>query len=78
MVLKTKITDRTKRINHKSKRLRNLIKKAIELSRMCDLDISIVIRDKEMGKFTQYGSSDDTQKDGTFTPQIALGLLDSL
>ena len=47
-----RIDDRNKRINLKSKRLRNLIKKAIELSQMCDLDISIVIRDQEMKRVT--------------------------
>ena len=47
-----RINDRMKRINLKSKRLRNLIKKAIELSQMCDIDISLVLRDREMNKVT--------------------------
>ena len=51
-----RIQDRLKRINLKSKRLRNLIKKGIELSEMCDLDILIVIKDREMDKITQYCS----------------------
>ena len=57
-----RINDRMKRINLKSKRLRNLIKKAIELSQMCDLDISLVMRDREMNKVTQYcsGFPEDT------------------
>ena len=49
---KEKIDNRLKRINLKSKRMRNLIKKSIELSQMCDLDISMVIRDREMDKIT--------------------------
>ena len=51
---KMRINDRGKRINLKSKRLRNLIKKCIELSQMCDLDIAVIIRDREMNKVTQY------------------------
>lgn len=75
-IVKAKIQNRTKRINHKSKRLRNLIKKAIELSQMCDLDISIVIRDREMGKFTQYGSNSEETGD-VFTHEKALAELKS-
>lgn len=56
-----RIDDRLKRINLKSKRLRNLMKKGIELSQMCDLDIVIVIRDREMEKITQYCSGPDDQ-----------------
>ena len=47
-----------KRINLKSKRLRNLIKKGIELSKMCDLDILMIIKDREMDKVTQYCSGE--------------------
>lgn len=53
---KTKVEDKLKRINLKSKRLRNLVKKAIELSQMCELHISLVVKDPEMNKFTQYCS----------------------
>lgn len=49
--------------------MRNLIKKAIELSQMCDLDISMVIRDKEMEKFTLYNSG--TNQTGFFTHEMA-------
>ncbi len=45
-----KVGDRLKRINLKRKRKRNLIKKAIEISQMCDLDISIIIKDRELDK----------------------------
>lgn len=58
-----------KRINLKSKRLRNLIKKAIELSQMCDIDISLVMMDREMNKVTQYCSG--SQEDGLFTAEDA-------
>ena len=66
---KMKVDDRLKRINLKSKRMRNLIKKAIELSQMCDLDISMVVRDREMDKFTLYNSG--TQTKGFFTHEEA-------
>ena len=56
--------------------MRNLIKKAIELSQMCDLDISMVIRDKEMDKYTLYTSG--TKQKGLFTHQMANIELDRL
>ena len=77
VVMKTKIADRTKRINHKSKRLRNLIKKAIELSLMCDLDISMIVRDREIGKYTKYQSGNEIPEGDVFTPEIALDGLNS-
>ena len=58
-----RINNRLKRINLKSKRLRNMFKKGIELSQMCDLDIAIVIRDREMNKVTQYTSGGSADKD---------------
>lgn len=56
--------------------MRNLIKKAIELSQMCDLDISLVVRDREMQKFIQYQST--SAELGTFTPAKALSDLNEL
>ena len=44
------IEDKKKRANLKSKRKRNIFKKAIELEKMFDQDICIVIRDKETDK----------------------------
>ena len=41
------------------------MKKGIELSQMCDLDIAIIIRDREMDKITQYCSG--SQEKGMFT-----------
>ena len=54
---KERILDKQKRINLKSKRKRTLIRKAIEVSEMCDLDVLIIIRDWEMNKVMQYNSS---------------------
>ena len=50
------VQDRERRTNLKSKRKRNMIKKAIELSHMCNMDILILIRDREMDKMFQYSS----------------------
>lgn len=43
----------------KSKRKTNLIKKTIELEKMFDLDICIIIRDREVDKIYQYMSGKD-------------------
>ena len=43
---------------------------------MCDLDISIVIRDREMEKFIQYGSN--FEQGEIFTPERALQELNRL
>ena len=49
-------SDKIKRLNLKGKRKRNLIKKAIELSQMLDMDMLVVFRDIDTGKITQYNS----------------------
>ena len=49
----------------KHKRKRNLIKKAIELSVVMDMDIYMVLRDRDTGKYSQYTSA--TQSGGLFT-----------
>jgi hypothetical protein len=41
----------------KSKRRRNLVKKAIELSSLCDLETILVVRDKKNRRITLYESS---------------------
>lgn len=44
------IAGKEKRTSLKSKRKRTLIKKAIEVSQKCNLDILIVIKDRDCGK----------------------------
>ena len=53
----TLISDYKQRVTTLSKRKRSLIKKAIELSVMCDLDIFMVIFDKKKQKFFELNSS---------------------
>ena len=43
----------------KSKRKNNLIKKTIEFEKMFDLDICIIIRDREVNKIYQYMSGQE-------------------
>ena len=58
---KKTIEDKVQRINIKSKRKRTLLRKAIEVSQLCSLDILIIIRDNETSKLIEYssGKSDD-------------------
>lgn len=49
------------------------MKKGIELSKMCDLDILMIIKDKEMDKITQYCSGEPEK--GLFTFDEALKAL---
>ena len=53
---KKTIEDKAQRINIKSKRKRTLLRKAIEVSQLCSLDILIIIRDKETNKIIEYSS----------------------
>ena len=64
------IDDKLKRINLKSKRKKTLIKKAIEISQMCQVDILLVMQDREMNKVIEYNSG--TKNDGLFTMNSAL------
>ena len=50
------IKDKNKRINLKSKRTRTLFRKAIEVSRMCNLDIFILINDRDSSRVLEYNS----------------------
>lgn len=50
------VTDRERRTNLKSKRRRNLFKKAIELSQMCEMQILILVHDTDLDKIFQYNS----------------------
>ena len=53
------------RINLKSKRKRTVIKKVIEFSQLFDLDILMIIHDKEMHKVFEYNSG--SQQTGFFS-----------
>ena len=50
------IQDKSLRVNTKSKRKRTLIRKAIEVSKLCNLDILIVIKDDETDKIIEFNS----------------------
>ena len=50
------IKNQAKLTNVKSKRRRNLVKKAIELSNLCDLETILLIRDKKNRRVTLYES----------------------
>ena len=66
------VQDRERRTNLKSKRKRNIIKKAIELSHMCNMDILILIRDREMDKIFQYSSGQAEDVETLFTVDKAI------
>ena len=56
MLLPAYIDKRKNRHNAKSKRRKNIFKKAIELRRMCGLELLIVIKDNELNKVHIYNS----------------------
>ena len=56
------IEELTRRNNIKSKRRKNVIKKAMELQSMCGLDLLIVIKDTEYDKIQIYNSSPEIFK----------------
>lgn len=62
--------DKTRRQNLKSKRKRNLVKKAIELKKILDMDILMVMRDNDTGKYYQYASGNSDM--GHFTWEESL------
>lgn len=47
------------RNNTKCKRKRNLIKKSMQLSKLCEQQILLVIFDSKLGKMYKYCSQDD-------------------
>ena len=67
---KQAIDDKLKRQNLKSKRKKTLVKKAIEMSQMCQVDILLVISDGEMNKLIEYNSG--TKDSGLFTLDKAI------
>ena len=66
------IENKAQRINIKSKRKRTLLRKAIEVSQLCDLDILILIRDRETNKITEYNSGKYDQPKPLFTLRDAV------
>lgn len=52
--------DKKKRLNLKQKRRRNLLRKAIELTQMLDMDIVMVMKDRDTDRIAQYTSGDKT------------------
>ena len=68
--------NKAQRVNLKCKRKRNLIKKAIELTNMLDMDIVMVMRDRDTGKLTKYTSGNMIK--GHFTLQKALEAIEAL
>jgi len=53
------IKNSVNRNNTKCKRKTNLFKKSMQLSKLCNQDIILVIYDKELGKLYQYRSSEE-------------------
>lgn len=49
---------RQKRLNLKCKRRRSLLKKSIELTKNFDMNMLVIMQDKDNGKFFQYASGD--------------------
>lgn len=68
------IEDKAKRINLKSKRTRTLFRKAIEVSQMCNLDIFILMKDRDSNKVIEYASIDANHQ--VFTLKNVLEILD--
>ena len=66
------ISDYKQRVTTYSKRKRSLFKKAIELSILCDLDIFLVIFDKQKQKFFELNSSSD------FDSKVVSSLLEDI
>lgn len=55
----SKISDKNSRNVTYCKRKRGLIKKAIELSKLCDQHVYLIIFDKEKQRMVEYNSSED-------------------
>ena len=70
------IDDKLRRINLKSKRKKTLIKKAIEISQMCQIDVLLVINDAEMSKMIEYNSG--SKETGYFSLDRAQSCFDEV
>ena len=66
-----RVQNKAKRLNLKNKRKRNLIKKAIELSEMLDMDMCIVFKDRDTDNITQYMSGGSRRELFTIERAIA-------
>ena len=66
--------DKKRRVNLKNKRMKNYIKKGIELAAMLDMDVYLVLNDKDSGKVSEYTSGDSNR--GHFTLDRAIKLLE--
>ena len=53
------VEERGRRINIKSKRRKNLFKKAMELKSMCGLEVLIILKDPDYNKVQIYNSSSE-------------------
>lgn len=62
-------------VNIKNKRKRNLLKKSIALSKMCNMDITLFMHDRKYEKVYQYCSGKESTGE-TFTLHKAVALLD--
>ena len=56
------IKDKSRRINIKSKRKKNFLKKAIELKTLCGLEMLVVIKDTEFSKVQVYNMLQPNQE----------------
>ena len=74
---KKAIEDKVSRVNIKSKRKRTLLRKAIEVSQLCSLDILIVIRDKETRKIYEYNSGRQENQLFTLKKAVEAKVLDN-
>ena len=63
-------------MNHKSKRTRTLLRKAMEVAKMCNLDIHLVVHDIEYGKVTEYASTN--LSGASFTLTMAQDLINKI
>ena len=65
------VEERGRRINIKSKRRKNLFKKAMELKSMCGLEVLIILKDPDYNKVQVYNSSSE----GSFPDNKVLQML---